>query len=142
MSGTVDYVKVVDHLTDVIKELNQPCVAAPAATAERTAEERKQDAADVLRELLHELEGGGAGAATAEHGGAQLGWFRSPPPPAAPLPPFVVGQRVTYIDVNSYYYNKLFTVKQVDPKGPGTYVITQGFGGAVKTALRSELRAM
>ena len=64
MSGTVDYVKVVDHLTDVIKELNQPCVAAaPAAPAERTAAERKQDAVAVLRALLHELEGGGAAAA-------------------------------------------------------------------------------
>ena len=66
MSGTVDYVKVVDLLTDTIKELNQPCVeAAPAVPAERTAEERKQDAAAVLRELLHELEGGGAAGAAA-----------------------------------------------------------------------------
>ena len=74
MSGTVDYVKVVDHLTDVIKELNQPCVeapAAPAVPAERTAEERKQDAAIVLRELLHALEqAGDAGAAAAAENGA------------------------------------------------------------------------
>jgi hypothetical protein len=63
MSG-VDYPKVVDLLTDTIKELNQPCVApGPAVPAERTAEERKRDAADVLRALLHEPEGGSAAEA-------------------------------------------------------------------------------
>ena len=70
MSG-VNYPKVVDLLADTIKEMNQPWVeapAAPAVPAERTAEERKQDAADVLRELLRELEGGGAAGAAAEHG--------------------------------------------------------------------------
>jgi hypothetical protein len=71
MSG-VDYPKVVDLLTDTIKELNQPCVA-PAVPAERTAEERKKDAADVLRALLHELEGSGA-AAAAEHGASADKW--------------------------------------------------------------------
>ena len=75
MSGNgVNYPKVVDQLADTIKELNVPCVA-PAAPAERTAEERKRDAADVLRGLLQMLEGGaGAGdaaaGAAAEHGAA------------------------------------------------------------------------
>ena len=70
MSG-VNYPKVIDRLTDAIKELNQPCVA-PAAPAERTAEERKQDAAEVLRVLLHQLEQGGArGEGRCCRGGAQ-----------------------------------------------------------------------
>ena len=71
MSG-VNYHIVIDRLTDAIKELNQPCVAEaiPAVPAERTDAERKQDAADVLRALLHQLEGGAAGAA-AEHGASQ-----------------------------------------------------------------------
>ena len=64
-SGTVDDVKVVDLLTDTIKELNRPCVEAPAAPAERTEAERKRDAAEVLRALLHELEGGDAAGAAA-----------------------------------------------------------------------------
>ena len=45
MSGTVNYPKVVDHLTDVIKELNVPC-AEPPAPAEPTAAERHADAVD------------------------------------------------------------------------------------------------
>jgi hypothetical protein len=71
MSGTVDYPKVIDHLTDVIKELNVPCgAAAPAAPSEET---RRADAVDLLRELLSTLEQGPSGAAAAaEHGaGAQ-----------------------------------------------------------------------
>ena len=80
MSGNgVNYPKVIDLLADTIKELNQPCVA-PAAPAERTAEERKRDAADVLRGLLHALEGGAsagaaAGAAAAEHGASSDKWI-------------------------------------------------------------------
>jgi hypothetical protein len=73
MSGTVNYPKVIDHLTDVIKELNVPCAeAAPAAPSQ---EERQRDAADLVKALLSELEHGSAsggsaaaaGAAAAEH---------------------------------------------------------------------------
>ena len=73
MSGNgVNYPKVVDLLADTIKELNQPCVAeTPAAPAERTAAERTQDAADVLRGLLHQLEGGDAAAAAAAAAAAE-----------------------------------------------------------------------
>jgi hypothetical protein len=42
MSGTVNYPKVIDHLTDVIKELNVPCGAAvepPAAEPNAAAAE-------------------------------------------------------------------------------------------------------
>ena len=71
MSGTVNYPKVIDHLTDVIKELNvgfAPCgEAAPAAPSEET---RRADAVGLLKALLSELENAGeAGAvAAAEHG--------------------------------------------------------------------------
>ena len=68
MSG-VNYHKVIDRLADAIKELNL-CVEAPAAPAERTAEERKQDMAIVLRGLLQKLEQGTAGGAGAGAGGA------------------------------------------------------------------------
>ncbi len=66
MSGTVNYPKVVDHLTDVIKELNVPC-AEPHAPA--TAAERHADAVDLLRGLLNKLEShdADAHAAAAEH---------------------------------------------------------------------------
>ena len=71
MNPGVDYVHVVDRLTDAIKELNQPCVA-PAAPAERirSAEERQRDAVEVLRELLRALDAGAGAdpaAAAAEH---------------------------------------------------------------------------
>ena len=71
MSGTVNYPKVIDHLTDVIKELNVPCGAAvePPA-AEPSAAERQADAAALLRVLLNKLEPHGAdarAAAAAEH---------------------------------------------------------------------------
>ncbi len=73
MSGTVNYPKVIDQLTDVIKELNvgfAPCAeAAPAAPSEET---RRADAVGLLKALLNVLEQGdaaGAGAAAAaEHG--------------------------------------------------------------------------
>ena len=69
MSGTVNYPKVVDHLTDVIKELNVPCgEAAPAAPSEET---RRADAVGLLKTLLSGLEQGpegAAAAAAAEHG--------------------------------------------------------------------------
>ncbi len=67
MSGTVNYPKVIDHLTDVIKEMNVPCgEAAPAAPSEET---RRADAVDLVKALLSTLEQGGAGAtdAAAEH---------------------------------------------------------------------------
>ncbi len=68
MSGTVNYVKVIDHLTDVIKELNvgfAPCgEAAPAAPSEET---RRADAVGLLKALLSTLEQGPAAAAAAEH---------------------------------------------------------------------------
>jgi hypothetical protein len=66
MSGTVNYPKVIDQLTDVIKELNVPCgEAAPAAPSEET---RRADAVGLLKALLSTLEQGPAGAAAAEHG--------------------------------------------------------------------------
>ncbi len=72
MSG-VDYPKVIDQLTDVIKELNvgfAPCgAAAPAAPSEET---RRADAVGLVKALLSTLEQGGAAgagaAAAAEHG--------------------------------------------------------------------------
>jgi hypothetical protein len=78
MSGTVNYPKVIDQLTDVIKELNvgfAPCgAAAPAAPSE---EQRRADAVGLLKALLHVLEQGGAagaGAAAAEHGASAQKW--------------------------------------------------------------------
>ncbi len=66
---SVNYRKVVNDLTDVIKELNvgfAPCgEAAPAAPSE---EQRRADAVGLLKALLSTLEQGGAGAAAAEHG--------------------------------------------------------------------------
>ena len=67
MSGTVNYPKVIDHLTDVIKELNVPCgEAAPAAPSQ---EERQRDAVGLLKALLSTLEqaGDAGAAAAAEH---------------------------------------------------------------------------
>jgi CspA family cold shock protein len=56
MSVTVDYVEVVDRLTDAIKELNQPCeVAVPISEEERRADLRA-DTADLLTQLLSALE--------------------------------------------------------------------------------------
>jgi hypothetical protein len=72
MSATVDYVKVVDRLTDAIKELNQPCeVAVPISEEERRADLRSETAG-LLRLLLSALEqpagaGALAPAAAAEH---------------------------------------------------------------------------
>ncbi len=71
MSGTVNYRKVVNDLTDVIKELNvgfAPCgEAAPAAPSEET---RRADAVGLLKALLSTLEQAGpaGAAAAAEHG--------------------------------------------------------------------------
>ena len=65
MSGTVNYPKVIDHLTDVIKELNVPCAEPPAA--EPSAAERQADAAALLRGLLNKLESHDGDAAAAEH---------------------------------------------------------------------------
>ncbi len=71
MSGTVNYPKVIDHLTDVIKELNVPCAEPPPAEA--TAAERHADAVDLLRGLLDELESHDADARAAEHGATDHG---------------------------------------------------------------------
>ena len=61
----MNYPKVIDHLTDAIKELNVPCAEPPAA--EPTAAERQADAAALLRGLLYKLESHGADARAAEH---------------------------------------------------------------------------
>ncbi len=73
MSGTVNYPKVIDHLTDVIKELNVPCAEPPAPA---TAAERHADAVDLLRGLLNKLEShdADAHAADAEHGATDQGF--------------------------------------------------------------------
>jgi hypothetical protein len=68
MSGTVNYPKVIDQLTDVIKELNVPC--GEAAPSEET---RRADAVGLLKALLSELEQGPAGAAAAENGASATG---------------------------------------------------------------------
>jgi hypothetical protein len=104
MSGTVNYPKVIDHLTDVIKELNVPCAEPPPAEA--TAAERQADAAALLRSLLNTLEShdADARAAAAEHGATEaakipakaaveaLGQFTfgaaKPPKPAGNLDPY------------------------------------------------------
>jgi hypothetical protein len=103
MSGTVNYPKVIDHLTDVIKELNVPCAEPPAPA---TAAERHADAVDLLRGLLNKLESHDAdahAAAAAEHGATDQGFksglralqgilsnrnkpATSAPAPAAPAP--------------------------------------------------------
>jgi hypothetical protein len=81
MSGTVNYPKVIDQLTDVIKELNvgfAPCgAAAPAAPSEET---RRADAVGLLKELMSALEQGGAdaAAAAAEHGASAEWWNDDP----------------------------------------------------------------
>jgi peptidylprolyl isomerase len=80
MSATVDYAKVVDRLTDAIKELNQPCAgetAVPISEEERRADLRA-DTADLLKQLLSVLEqpagaAGGAAAAAAEHSSSETG---------------------------------------------------------------------
>ncbi len=78
---SVNYRKVVNDLTDVIKELNvgfAPCgEAAPAAPS---AETRRADAVGLLKALLSELEQGGAAAehaATSDgKGGATYAYSR------------------------------------------------------------------
>jgi septal ring factor EnvC (AmiA/AmiB activator) len=89
MSGTVNYPKVIDHLTDVIKELNVPCAEPPAA--EPSAAERQADAAALLRDLLDKLESHGAdarAAAAAEHSATadQAIWIKIPKKPPQPKP--------------------------------------------------------
>jgi hypothetical protein len=67
MSGTVNYPKVIDQLTDVIKELNVGF--APCGAAAPSEETRRADAVGLLKALLSTLEhgsaSGGAGAAAA-----------------------------------------------------------------------------
>ncbi len=82
---SVNYRKVVSDLTDVIKELNVPCGAAPSAAAAApasrrgSAETRRADAVDFLKALVGELEqgtppeGADAAGAVAEHGSASAG---------------------------------------------------------------------
>ncbi len=79
MSGTVDYPKVIDHLTDVIKELNVGF--APCGAAAPSKETRRADAVRLLKALLSTLEqgnpsaGAAAAAAAAEHDAtADKGW--------------------------------------------------------------------
>jgi hypothetical protein len=84
MSGTVNYPKVIDHLTDVIKELNVPCAEPPAA--EPSAAERQADAAALLRGLLNTLESHDADAHAAEHGATADKFAIPPPPKTAPKP--------------------------------------------------------
>ena len=80
MSRTVDYRSVIGRLTDAIKELNQPHAKDPTESAKRVAEERRRDAAKLLRALLRALEqkpvasgaAPAAGAAGAEHGAGAL----------------------------------------------------------------------
>ncbi len=80
MNPNVDYVKVVDLLADTVKELNVPCgEEAVPVPAERGAEGRRQDAADLLRSLLYELEQVDAGAA-AEAEAANAAQTRKGPP--------------------------------------------------------------
>jgi hypothetical protein len=130
MSGTVNYPKVIDQLTDVIKELNVPCAeAAPAAPSEET---RRADAVDLLKTLLSELENAGeagaaAAAAAAEHGAAaQKKKVGSAPMVLVPLK-FQVGSSVKmYNDFNTVY-KVIWT-----PGGPTTnpaYMIQKYFSG-------------
>jgi hypothetical protein len=76
---SVDYPKVIDHLTDVIKELNVPCGAAAPAERSLSEETRRADAVGLLKALLSELEQesegppSGAAAAAAEHGAGAAG---------------------------------------------------------------------
>jgi hypothetical protein len=87
MSGTVNYPKVIDHLADVIKELN---CAPSAEPAEQSVEARRADTADLVKALLSTLEqaGDASAAAAAEHGAAALGvapfTLKPPVPPAYP----------------------------------------------------------
>ncbi len=84
MSGTVDYVKVVDLLVDTIKELNQPDLVPAADTKEPMVpmpiapesreDDRRADAVGLLKALLHGLEGGAGAAAAAEHASAAQQW--------------------------------------------------------------------
>ena len=53
---SVNYRKVVNDLTDVIKELNVPCAEAAAAERSRSQEERQRDAVGVVKALLGTLE--------------------------------------------------------------------------------------
>jgi hypothetical protein len=66
MSGTVNYPKVIDQLTDVIKELNVGF--APCGAAAPSEETRRADAVGLLKALLSTLEQGSppAGEAAAE----------------------------------------------------------------------------
>jgi hypothetical protein len=73
MSGTVNYPKVIDHLTDVITELNVPCAEPPAVPAEPSQEERQRDAVGLLKELLSTLEQGSPAAGAAAAGAAEHG---------------------------------------------------------------------
>ncbi len=78
MSGTVDYVKVVDLLVDTIKELNVPCADTeePATGIDSREDDRRADAVSLLRSMLNELESGAGAAgangaaAAAEHSAA------------------------------------------------------------------------
>jgi hypothetical protein len=65
MSGTVNYRKVIEQLTDVIKEMNVGF--APCGAAAPSEEQRRADAVGLLKALLGTLESGASDAAAAEH---------------------------------------------------------------------------
>ncbi len=70
---SVNYRKVVNDLTDVIKELNVPCGAAEPAERSLSEEARRADAVDLLKTLLSTLEQGGAGVVGDAGAGAAAG---------------------------------------------------------------------
>jgi hypothetical protein len=91
MSRTVDYRSVIGRLTDAIKELNRPHAKDPTESAKRAMEERRRDAAKLLRALLRALEqkpvasgaadagsAAGAGAAAERSAGALRGSQATP----------------------------------------------------------------
>jgi hypothetical protein len=127
MSVAVDYPKVVDHLTDVIKELNQPCAAPAGSTAAA----------------------GAASAAAAEHG-ANAGVPPKRRPAAAvkvvvPAGPekvrkFNAGDTV-YFKPSSPYWGFQYVVTQVsgfDETFGWKYHVSQ-YPGSYRIACQSQL---
>ncbi len=96
MSRTVDYSSVIGRLTDAIKELNQPHAKDPTESAKRVAEERRQDAAKLLRALLRALEQNPAGSGAAGAAGASAA-------AAAERSAGALGSKVYTINVQCYY---------------------------------------
>ncbi len=126
MSGAVDYPKVVDHLTDVIKELNQPCAAPAGSTAAA----------------------GAANAAAAEHGANAGGRDRRPAAvkvtvvPAGPekVQKFNAGDTV-YFKPGSRYWGFPYGVTEVsgfDETSGWRYHVSR-YHGSYKIAYQSQL---